>query len=210
MKNDIEANDAIELVEIFKEFSNGFQQMQGVTKGVSVFGSARLPDDNEYCKQTVTLSAKLAEKGYAIITGGGPSIMHAANKGAAEANGESIGLNITLPFEEEPNEYQTISVPHDYFFIRKMMFLKYSMAYIFMPGGFGTLDELFEVLNLAITDKIYEGPIILFGSEFWGGLVEWLKDQPLSAGTINEKNLNVITITDSIDEAVKAIEDFSL
>lgn len=206
----IDPADAAQLVKVMSEFINGVGKMADVENGVSIFGSARLPDEHPYCQQATELATKLAEKGFAVITGGGPSIMRAANKGAKQAGGESVGLNITLPFEEEPNQQQTISVPHDYFFVRKVMFVKYSMAYVFMPGGFGTLDELYEVLNLVITGKINQGPVILFGTAFWSGLVDWMREQLLSIGTISQENLDVITITDSIDEVIEQIQQYQL
>ncbi len=209
MKHEIDPTDAAQLVKVMAEFIAGVGKMSEVEDGVSIFGSARLPDEHPYCVKTTELASKLAEKGFAVITGGGPSIMRAANKGAKQAGGESVGLNITLPFEEEPNHQQTISVPHDYFFVRKVMFVKYSMAYVFMPGGFGTLDELFEVLNLVITGKIEQGPVILFGSDFWGGFIEWIKDSMLAIGTINQANLDVIRITDDIDEVVEQISQYN-
>lgn len=208
MKSEIDPQDAAELVKVMAEFTNGFDKLTDVRDGVAIFGSARLPENNPYCLKAMHLATKLAEHGFSVITGGGPAIMRAANKGAKEAGGESVGLNITLPFEEAPNRQQTTSVPHDYFFVRKVMFVKYSMAYVFMPGGYGTMDELFEVLNLLVTDKIPKGPVILFGIEFWQGLMNWMRQDLLGLGTISQDNLDLITLSDDIDKVVEEISQF--
>ena len=198
--------DSWRLFRIMSEFVDGFDTLTGVQRpAVSIFGSARTDPENSYYKLTTQIAGGLAEAGYAIITGGGPGIMEAANKGAAEADGISIGLNINLPMEQTPNPYTNIPLNFKYFFVRKVMFLKYAMAFICMPGGFGTLDELFESLTLIQTRRIKAFPVILVGSEFWGGLLDWLKDKMLTEGNIDSADMMIFNVMDDPDEIVAYI-----
>src|SRR5919107_250718 len=162
------------------EFVEGFDELATVTRGVSIFGSARTPPDSPHYAAAQETAGLLVRAGFAVITGGGPGIMEAANRGAFEAKGVSIGCNIELPFEQKPNPYQTRSLTLNYFFVRKTMFVKYSTAFIIFPGGFGTLDELFEALTLIQTRKIKNFPVVLVGSEYWGGMMTWIKDKLLA------------------------------
>ena len=173
---------------------------------VTIYGSARTPIDHPWYKLTETIAADLVRSGYGVITGGGPGIMEAANKGAYEAGGVSVGLNISLPHEQAPNPYANMSVQFKYFFVRKVMFMKYSMGFICMPGGFGSLDELFESLTLIQTQRIKPFPIILVGSSFWGGLIDWIKEQFLANGTVSESDLDLINIIDEPAEVVDFIK----
>jgi uncharacterized protein (TIGR00730 family) len=170
---------------------------------VSIFGSARLPPTDEYYRATEKLAVALAEQGCAVITGGGPGIMEAANKGAQARGVDSVGLNIQLEHEQRPNPYQSRQLFYRYFFARKVTFVKYSMGYVCMPGGFGTLDELFEALTLVQTHKVYPFPLVLFGSRFWSGLVDWIRSAMVPLGTIHANELAWITVTDEIDEVVR-------
>lgn len=190
---------------IMSEFVEGFDTMQGLSPAVSVFGSARLlPSDPMYdvCVETAD---KLAQAGFAIITGGGPGAMEAANRGAKLGGAPSVGLNIELPEEQKPNEFQDISLYFRYFFARKVMFVKYAMAFVIMPGGFGTLDEFFESLTLIQTQKIRDFPVILMGQDYWRGLVQWLEDTMVREGKIAPEDMKLFTCTDSPDEVVKII-----
>ncbi|MCK5231698.1 MAG: TIGR00730 family Rossman fold protein [Desulfobulbaceae bacterium] len=202
------AGDAWRLFKIQSEFVDGFDTLSSVIRpAVSIYGSARTKSSDKYYKFALTVSHKLVESGYAIITGGGPGIMEAANKGASEANveGASIGLNINLPFEQAPNPFADVQMNFKYFFVRKVMFIKYAMAFICMPGGFGTLDELFEALTLIQTKRIKGFPIVLVGSEFWKGGVEWIKESFLKRGTIDKEDLEIFKILDDPDEVVNYI-----
>jgi uncharacterized protein (TIGR00730 family) len=163
------------------------------------------PED-PYYQRAVEIAAMLAENGFAVITGGGGGIMEAANKGAAEKNGRSVGLNIVLPLEQKPNPYSNIKVEFNYFFVRKVMFVKYAMAYVIMPGGFGTLDELFEAVTLIQTKRVKPLPVILFGSEYWGGLVKWIKARLLEAKLISADDLNILKVTDDPQEILKIVK----
>ncbi len=191
--------------KIMGEFVEGFDELAYVTRGVSIFGSARTHPEDPYFRAAEETGALLAKAGFTVITGGGPGIMEAANRGAFEAGGKSIGCNIELPFEQNPNPYQTKSLSFNYFFVRKTMFIKYSNAYIIFPGGYGTLDELFESLTLIQTRKIRNFPVILFGTQYWQGLVQWLSSAMLKAGNINEEDLQLLHITDSPRDAVDFI-----
>jgi uncharacterized protein (TIGR00730 family) len=201
------AGDSWRLFRIMAEFVEGFDTLSGV-KGpaVSFFGSARTSPEDPYYELTVTLARQLCENGYSIITGGGPGIMEAANKGAADGGGNSIGLNINLPYEQEPNIFANIPLSFKYFFVRKVMFIKYAMAFICMPGGFGTLDELFEAVTLIQTRRIKPFPIIVVGSEFWGGMLDWLKERMLVNGNIDGDDLLIINTMDDPDEIVSFIK----
>jgi len=201
------AGDSWRLFRIMSEFVDGFDTLSGV-KGpaVSFFGSARTKNDDPYYELTVTIAAELSKIGYSIITGGGPGIMEAANKGAADTNGNSIGLNINLPFEQEPNVFANIPLSFKYFFVRKVMFIKYATAFICMPGGFGTLDEVFEAITLIQTRRIKPFPIILVGSEFWSGMLEWVNEKLLTAGNVNKDDLLIFHVMDEPEEIVSFLK----
>jgi len=201
--------DLWRLFRIMAEFTEGFQELSSVGPAVSIFGSARAKCTERYYKMAEVTARKLAMEGFAIITGGGSGIMEAANKGAAEAGGQSIGLNIELPMEQVPNKYQNISLHFRYFFCRKVMFLKYAHGFIVFPGGYGTMDEFFESLVLIQTLRQASFPVILMGSEYWEGLVRWLEEKMLKKhGYISPGDLNVFTVVDEPDEAVKIIVRF--
>jgi uncharacterized protein (TIGR00730 family) len=195
------------LFRILGEFVEGVEEMHDVGPAVSIFGSARTKPEDPYYQKTVEIAGMLAENGFAVITGGGGGIMEAANKGAAEKNGKSVGLNITLPFEQAPNPYANIKVEFNYFFVRKVMFVKYAMAYVIMPGGFGTLDELFEAVTLIQTKRVKPLPVILFGSEHWGGLVDWIKARLLEGKLISPGDLDILKVTDDPEEILKIVKD---
>ena len=197
--------DTWRVFRIMGEFVEGFDELATVTRGVSIFGSARVKPDHEQYKTAQETAALLVRAGFAVITGGGPGIMEAANRGAREAGGVSIGCNIELPFEQAPNPYQTRSLKFKYFFVRKTMFVKYSNAFVIFPGGFGTLDELFEALTLIQTRKINNFPVILFGSEFWGGMLQWLEGMLLKSKYISNEDLGRLRLTDSPSEVVDII-----
>jgi uncharacterized protein (TIGR00730 family) len=187
------------------EFVEGFDTLSDVYNAVTVFGSARTPPDDPYYGKAVETARMLAEEGFPIITGGGPGIMEAANRGAQEGNGLSIGCNIELPFEQGLNPYVERAINFRYFFVRKTMFVKYSTAFIVFPGGYGTMDELFEALTLIQTGKVKHFPVILFGEEYWAGLAEWLRDRAAGEGKIATTDLLLFTITDSPREAVATV-----
>ncbi len=199
------SGDSWRLFRIMSEFVDGFDTLAVLPPAVSIFGSARTRPEDHYYRMAEEIAYGLAKAGYAVITGGGPGIMEAANKGAAEAGGISIGLNISLPFEQEPNEYANLPLNFKYFFVRKVMFIKYAMAFIGMPGGFGTLDELFESLTLIQTRRIKAFPIILCGSDFWGGMVDWIKQEMLTTGKISEDDLLFFQVMDDPEEVVTYI-----
>ncbi len=200
--------DSWRMFRIMGEFVEGFDSMSAINlPAVTIYGSARTPKEHPWYKTTETIAAELVREGYGVITGGGPGIMEAANKGAQEAGGVSVGLNIALPHEQEPNPYANVSIQFKYFFVRKVMFMKYSMGFICMPGGFGSLDELFESLTLIQTHRIKPFPIVLVGRSFWGGLIDWLKDQMLANGTISEADLHLINIIDESDAVVDFIKE---
>ena len=197
--------DPWRVFRIMGEFVEGFDELATLSRGIAIFGSARTkPGDPEY-KAAQETAALLATQGFAVITGGGPGIMEAANRGAFEAGGLSIGCNIELPFEQRPNAYQTLSLTFKYFFVSKMMFVKYSLAFIIFPGGFGTLDELFEALTLIQTRKIRNFPIVLFGSSYWKGMLDWFRAQVLLEGKISEHDLDMFHVTDSPSEVVEIV-----
>ena len=199
------------IFKVMAEFVEGFEKMAKIGPCVSIFGSARTKPDNKYYKIAQEVAAKVVRHGYGVITGGGPGIMEAGNKGAFEQGGKSVGLNIELPFEQNHNLYidRDKSIDFDYFFVRKVMFVKYSQGFIVLPGGFGTMDELFEALTLIQTDKIGRFPIALVGKEYWSGLVHWLEETMLGKEqNINKEDLNLFTIVDTATEAVKVIDDF--
>ncbi len=194
--------DPWRVLRIQSEFVDGFGTLAEVGPAISVFGSARTPPGTPFYEDAVRLGAALAAAGFATITGGGPGIMEAANKGAHRAGGRSVGLAIELPFEEEMNEYVTLGINFRYFFVRKVMFLKYAQGFVAFPGGFGTLDELFEVLTLVQTDKITSFPVVLYGRAYWRGLLDWLADDTQGQGYISPVDLALALVTDDVDEAV--------
>ena len=197
--------DPWRVFRIMGEFVEGFDELATLSRGIAIFGSARTrPDDPDY-KAAQETGALLAAQGFAVITGGGPGIMEAANRGAFDAGGLSIGCNIELPFEQKPNPYQTLSLTFKYFFVRKMMFVKYSLAFVIFPGGFGTFDELFEALTLIQTRKIRNFPIVLFGSHYWSGLLDWVRAVVLPGGKISEHDMDIFHITDSPAEVVEIV-----
>lgn len=200
--DDFKGDESWRMFRILSEFTEGIDKLADLGHAVSIFGSARLEADNVYYQQAVEIAQRLAKNNFDIITGGGPGIMEAANKGALDEETKSVGLNIRLPQEQAANPYQNISLDYRYFFVRKVMFVKHSMGYVIMPGGFGTLDEFFEALTLMQTEKIFPMPLILFGVEFWHGLIEWLKATMVPNGTISEDDFEFITVTDDIDEVV--------
>jgi hypothetical protein len=198
--------DPWRVLRIQSEFVEGFGLLAELPRAVSVFGSARTPRDHEYYAAGVELGAALARAGYAVITGGGPGAMEAANRGASEADGLSVGLGIELPFEQELNEWVDLGISFRYFFVRKTMFVKYAQAFVILPGGFGTLDELFEALTLVQTRKVTRFPVILYGSAYWSGLVDWIRKAMVDAGTIGANDLELLTVTDDIQEIVSVIQ----
>ncbi|HEY7600638.1 MAG TPA: TIGR00730 family Rossman fold protein [Candidatus Limnocylindrales bacterium] len=194
--------DAWRALRIMGEFVDGFDALARLGPAVSIFGSARLPPDDPWCKAAERLAAQLVAKGITVITGGGPGVMMAANKGAAEAGGVSVGLGIELPHEQEINAYCNLALNFRYFFVRKTMFVKYAQGFVIFPGGFGTFDELFESLTLVQTGKIEHFPIILYGSEYWRPLVDWLRDRAAEHGMIAAADLDLLRCTDDLDEVV--------
>jgi len=207
----IQAEGSWRIWRIVSEFVEGFEKMDNIGPCVSIYGSARTKPNDKYYQLAIDVAKKMVENGYGVISGGGPGIMEAANKGAQEAGGASVGLNIVLPFEQFANEYidQDKLINFRYFFVRKVMFVKYAQAFILLPGGFGTLDELFESITLIQTKKISRVPIILVGKEFWGGMVDWIKKTMLDThANISPDDLNLFSVTDDLDEIMQTINDF--
>lgn len=190
---------------IMAEFVEALELLQDVDPAVSIFGSARTKPSSRYYKMAREFAARLSQAGFSIITGGGPGIMEAANLGARDAGGRSIGLNIHLPHEQAPNSFQDISINFRYFFVRKFMFVKFASAYVIFPGGFGTLDELFEALTLIQTDKIKDFPVVLIGSKYWKGLLSWIRDTMVAAKTVSPSDMDLCYLTDDLDEAVQIV-----
>jgi uncharacterized protein (TIGR00730 family) len=197
--------DAWRALRILSEFVEGFDTLADLPPAVSVFGSARSAPDSPECRLAADLGAALAEAGYAVITGGGPGVMEAANRGATEAGGMSVGLGIELPFEQGLNDSVDIGIDFRYFFVRKTMFVKYAQAFVVLPGGFGTLDELFEAITLVQTKKVTRFPVILIGTEYWSGLLDWIKSRLLVDGKVSEADMELLTVTDDVEEAVRFI-----
>ena len=197
--------DTWRALRIMGEFVEGFDALAGIGPAVSVFGSSRIGRGDPSYRQARALTRKLAKQGYAIITGGGPGIMEAANRGAREGGGVSVGCNIELPFEQGLNEYVTLGMEFRYFFVRKTMFVKYAEAFCIFPGGFGTFDELFEALTLIQTGKVQHFPVVLFGTAYWRGMLDWMRTRPLLEGKISPEDLTIFTLTDDVDEAVEVI-----
>ncbi len=209
--NDIKSHDSWEIFKIMGEFVEGFERLSKIGPCVSIFGSARTDPENKYYAIAEELAYQLTQNKFGVITGGGPGIMEAGNKGAKRGGGKSVGLNILLPFEQEPNIYidNDKIINFDYFFVRKVMFIKYAQGFIVLPGGYGTLDEMFEALTLIQTKKSGKFPIILIGTEFWSGLINWIRDVLLKEeNNISEEDLDLIKIVDSPEEAVKQINEF--
>lgn len=198
-------SDPWRVMRIQSEFVEGFGLLAELPRAVTVFGSARIPPDSPFYGQGRLLGAALAEAGFAVITGGGPGAMEAVNRGAQEAGGLSVGLGIELPYEQRLNDWVDLGVSFRYFFVRKTMFVKYAEAFVILPGGFGTLDELFEALTLVQTGKVTRFPVVLIGSEYWSGLVDWMRTTLLPAGLVQERDLQILSITDDIHEAVRII-----
>ena len=203
----INPQESWRIFRIMAEFVDGIETLSSLEPAVTIFGSARCKPDDKYYLMAVELAGMLAREGYSIITGGGPGIMEAANKGAYEAGGQSVGLNIVLPFEQSLNPYTNIHINFRYFFVRKVMFVKYAMSYVIFPGGFGTMDELFEALTLIQTDKLKPFPVILVGSDFWGGLLSWITGTMLKELKIVEEDLRIFTVVDSAADAVEIIKN---
>ncbi len=199
--------DAWRALRILSEFVEGFDTLADLPSAVSVFGSARSAPESPECVLAADLGAALAEAGYAVITGGGPGVMEAANRGAREAGGMSVGLGIELPFEQGLNDQVDIGIDFRYFFVRKTMFVKYAQAFVVLPGGFGTLDELFEAITLVQTRKVTRFPVVLMGTEYWGGLLDWIKQRLLAEGKVSPEDMELIMLTDDVSEAVRHIVD---
>ncbi len=208
--NEIKSQDSWVIFKVMSEMVEGFEKLAKIGPCVSIFGSARTKEDHRYYKMTEEIAAKLVRHGYGVITGGGPGIMQAGNKGAASENGKSVGLNIELPHEQNNNIYIDADklISFDYFFVRKVMFVKYSQGFVVMPGGFGTLDEMFEAITLIQTHKIGRFPIVLVGKKFWSGLFDWIREVMLNEGNINAEDLDLVNLVDTPTEAVQVIDDF--
>lgn len=209
--NAIKTNDSWAIFKIMGEFVNGYEKLSQIGPCVSIFGSARTKPDNEYYKLTEDVAKKIVDHGYGIITGGGPGVMEAGNKGAHLAGGTSVGLNIHLPFEQHDNPYidGDKNINFDYFFVRKVMFVKYSQGFVVMPGGFGTLDELFEAITLIQTNKIDKFPIILVGRDFWSGLIDWIRATLLdSFQNISAGDIDIVQVVDTADEVIEILDKF--
>ena len=207
---EIKAHDTWQIFKIMAEFVDGFEKLSKIGPCVSIFGSARIKPDHKYYHLAEDIAFKLTKEGYGIITGGGPGIMEAANKGAKTAGGKSVGLNIELPFEQSSNPYIDPDklITFDYFFVRKLMFIKYAQGFVVLPGGFGTMDELFEALTLIQTKKIAKFPIVLVGKEYWAGLFDWIRETLVSEKMVDEKDLKLIFLAEDAEQAVNHINEF--
>ncbi|CAM4130387.1 TIGR00730 family Rossman fold protein [Gillisia limnaea] len=209
--NEIKTNDSWAIFKIMGEFVKGYEKLSQIGPCVSIFGSARTKPDQKYYKLTEKIAQKIVDHGYGVITGGGPGIMEAGNKGAHLAGGTSVGLNIDLPFEQHDNPYidSNKNVDFDYFFVRKVMFVKYSQGFVVMPGGFGTLDELFEAITLIQTNKIDKFPIILVGTEYWSGLLEWIRNTLQDEfENISDGDIDLVQLVDTEDEVIEILDKF--
>ncbi|MGB6012619.1 MAG: TIGR00730 family Rossman fold protein [Desulfobacterales bacterium] len=204
--DDLTLGEPWRLFKIMGEFVDGVDALHDLGPAVSIFGSARIKPNDAVYKKAQGIAELFVKNGFSVITGGGGGVMEAANKGAAEAGGTSVGLNIILPFEQEPNPFANVKLDFKYFFIRKVMFIKYASAYIILPGGFGTLDELFEAVTLIQTRRIKPFPLILVGSEYWAGLIDWIKDKLLGEKRISSEDLEILQIMDDPEEIVKAVQ----
>lgn len=207
MIEDLKGDESWRMFRIISEFTEGFDKLSELGFAVSMFGAARLGTDSPYYGKAEQISRLLSESGFTVITGGGPGIMEAANKGAYDADGRSVGLNISLPVEQHPNPFQNLALQFHYFFARKVMFVKYSMGYVCMPGGFGTLDEFFEALTLIQTHKVYAMPLVLVGTDYYRGLMDWVTNTMLREGTVSEEDLDIIRITDDPHEVVAIMRE---
>ena len=205
---DLRHSETWRVFRIQSELVEGFETLNDLGPAVSIFGSSRMKTKSFYYKKAVKLGKKLSDEGFAVITGGGPGIMEGANRGAMQGKGKSVGLNIEIPAEQHPNKYQDISLSFRYFFIRKLMFVKYSFAFIIFPGGFGTMDELFEALTLSQTKRIGIFPIILLGRSYWKGLVDWMKTTLLKNDAIETQDISLISIVDDIDEICRILNKY--
>jgi len=208
--NETKTHDSWAVFKVMSEMVEGFEKMSKIGPSVTIFGSARTKSNNQYYQMAEEIAYLLTKKGFGVITGGGPGIMEAGNKGAHFSGGKSVGLNIDLPFEQSSNPFidNDKLLTFNYFFVRKLMFMKYSQGYIAMPGGFGTLDELFEAITLIQTNKMVRFPIALVGKEYWGGMIDWLKNTMLVAGNIKEEDLDIFKLVDSAEDAVNHICNF--
>lgn len=204
--DDFKIGEAWRLFKIMGEFVEGIERLHDIGPAVTIFGSARIKEDDPIYKKTEEIAALFVKSNFAVITGGGGGVMEAGNRGAIKAGGTSVGMNIVLPFEQKPNDYSNIKLEFKYFFIRKVMFVKYATAYIIMPGGFGTLDELFEAVTLIQTHRIKPFPVILVGSDYWSGLLEWIKVALLEHHKISKNDLDILQIMDDPEEIVRAVE----
>lgn len=202
MIDDLKGDEAWRMFRIISEFTEGFDKLADIGFAISLFGSARFNHGHPYYEITNTIARRLSDAGFAIITGGGPGIMEAANKGAQQGKSKSIGLNIELPHEQVRNNYQHLSLKYRYFFARKVMFVKYSIGYLCMPGGFGTMDEFFEALTLIQTHKVYEIPLVLFGRDYYQGLLDWLQNTMVKQNAVLAEELDIIKLTDDVDEVI--------
>ncbi|MFH1338717.1 MAG: TIGR00730 family Rossman fold protein [Candidatus Omnitrophota bacterium] len=207
-KIDFTKEDTWRVFRIMAEFVEGFETLSGIGRAISFFGSSCLKPKDKYYKIATQTAYLLSKEGYAIITGGGPGLMEAANKGAKKAGGKSVGLNIQIPQEQRPNKYVDLLLEFHYFFCRKVMFLKYGKAFVILPGGYGTLDEFFESLNLIQTHRVEKFPVVLLGSEYWKGMIGWLKSKVLKKGCISASDLKIFTIVDKPKEVVSVIKEF--
>ena len=208
MGENIFADEAWRIFRIMAEFVDGFEELGNVKNAVTVWGSARVKEGDEWYEKAVEVGKLLVENGYTVITGGGPGIMEAANKGATLAGGNSIGLNIELPHEQKPNPYIKTLISFRYFFTRKVMFVKYAKAFVIFPGGFGTLDEFTEAITLIQTERIHKFPVILFDRNYWSGLIKWMKENQLKRGYISSDDLLIFSTVDEPEEAIQQIQNF--
>jgi uncharacterized protein (TIGR00730 family) len=202
---DLAKSDTWRVFRIMAELVEGFEALSGIGPAVTIFGSARLQPGSEYYTKCVQVAESLARSGFAVISGGGPGIMEAANKGAKQGNGVSVGLNIALPMEQSPNRFQDIEIEFRYFFVRKLMFVKYAVGYVIFPGGFGTMDELFEALTLTQTKKIRSFPVVLVGRSYWQGMIHWMRDTVLNMGNIDPGDLDLFHVVDAPEEVFEII-----
>ena len=206
--SDFIGKDTWRIFRIMSEFVDGFEALSSLGPAVSIFGSSRAKKSSYYCGRAEATAVAFVKAGYAVITGAGPGVMEAANKGAKKAGGESVGLNILIPSDQKPNRYITKLLEFDYFFCRKVMFLKYSKAFVFFPGGYGTLDELFEVITLIQTRRVKPFPVVLYGSSYWKGLIRWLKDPMLKSDMIVPADLELFKVVDRPEDAVAVVKEF--
>ncbi|MBN2655401.1 MAG: TIGR00730 family Rossman fold protein [Nitrospirae bacterium] len=208
MIEDLRHSETWRVFRIQSELVDGFENLFGLGPAVTVFGSARLGEGSPYYQQAMELGRFISDAGFAVITGGGPGIMEAANRGAKQGKSKSVGLNIHLPHEQYPNKYQDISLTFRYFFVRKLMLVKYALAYIIFPGGFGTMDELFESLTLVQTGKIESFPIILYGREYWKGLIDWMKESLVKNGAVSKEDFSFISIVDTTEDVCHLLKEY--